>query len=134
MSYARWGADGSDVYVFATYGKDQILIECCGCNLEVPRKLKVPYKDIFGITHEYEDSSSFYAKTSGEIIRHLEAHKLKGHTVLDRTIEKILAEYPDQDAVMEFSEQDLEYFSKSEERNQRILDKMRQHGIPKTES
>lgn len=61
MSYARFGAGGSDVYVYADCGG---YINCCGCCL-------------------YSDG--FRAYSTDEMIAHLNEHRDAGHTVLDDT-------------------------------------------------
>lgn len=92
MSYARWGWDGSDVYVFATTNaQNQEVIECCACNLEEPIKLEIPFTDMFGIKHEYE-AKNFYAQYPGEMISHLNLHIAKGHTVPQDALDRLKEE------------------------------------------
>jgi hypothetical protein len=78
MSYARWLANESDVYVFASCSGG---IECCGCFLN-------------GV------SGSPNFPTSGEVIAHLNEHRAAGDLVADDTYEQILADYPDVNAVI----------------------------------
>ena len=91
MSYARFGWEGSDVYVFATPSGGEEVIECCGCNLATPIKLDPPLVDLFGIVHEYS-SSSFYADYPGEMISHLNIHIAKGQTVPEYTLDRLREE------------------------------------------
>lgn len=98
MSYARFGWDESDVYLFTTKtstNPDQYAIECCGCLLDEGEKLETPYTDAIGIkhTHSYK---GFKAYTSGEIINHLMRHKTAGHTIPEEAVQDILKDYPDQ--------------------------------------
>lgn len=73
MSYARFGAGGSDVYVYAdTCG----YINCCGCWL-------------------YD--KGFQAFTTDEMIAHLNEHRAAGHTVLDDTYEGLRADAQEND-------------------------------------
>jgi hypothetical protein len=80
MSYARFGCDDSDVYVFATC---QGGLECCGCFLS----------GVSGPSPRFD--------TSGEMIAHLDAHRAAGDTVPDYTYEEILKDYPELIAVIE---------------------------------
>ena len=70
MSYARFGWDGSDVYVFMSVGSAEHpngWLECCSCTLQ-PR---VP-----GGFHEW-----FRAFSTAEMVAHLEAHIAAGQHV-----------------------------------------------------
>lgn len=74
MSYARWGCDKSNVYVYAsTMGG----LVCCGCALT--------------------DSTTEFS-TSGEMVAHLNEHRANNHLVPDYTFREILEDYPDQAA------------------------------------
>ena len=66
MAYARWGCDGSDVYVFMDVSGG---FTCCGCDLVS------------------EPRSNF--ATKGEMVEHLLAHRAAGHTVPEYAIENI---------------------------------------------
>jgi len=103
MSYARWGWEGSDVYVYLTNYKQELVIQCCGCFLEKPKKLKKPYTDILGILHEVEYKSVFL-KTSGEAVQHFNLHREKGDTVPQETIDDILKDFPDINASLKEQE------------------------------
>ena len=90
MSYARFGWDGSDVYIFATRDRDGIdCIECCSCSL---RKVDEPYTDMFG--HEFSYFfASFFAYTPQDMIDHLNEHAEQGDIVPDETFERIREDY-----------------------------------------
>lgn len=72
MSYARFGWDGSDVYVFVSVGG---WIECCAC-----------------ILHE-EDWASFQAKETQEMVDHLKKHQESGHHVPESVFERLWEEH-----------------------------------------
>lgn len=74
MAYARWGCDGSDVYVFmdVTGG-----FTCCCCELVG------------------ENRSNF--ATKGEMVEHLLKHREAGHVVPEYAIESIRNETEDAD-------------------------------------
>ena len=96
MSYARWGWDGSDVYLFTTSkGTNQYAIECCGCLLDRGIELEHPYTDKLGITHTHE-YTAYQANTSGEMIAHLKKHLAMRHCVPEDVIPNILQDYPDE--------------------------------------
>jgi hypothetical protein len=61
MSYARFGWDGSDVYVFAHVGG---FLECCMCFLD-----------------DHQDEGSFQAGDTQSMVDHLKKHEASGHTV-----------------------------------------------------
>jgi hypothetical protein len=61
MSYARFGTDGSDVYVFGASNG----LECCGCLLG---RDTAPWTYYGGLTTD-------------EMIAHLQLHRDAGHTV-----------------------------------------------------
>lgn len=105
MSYARWGSGGSDVYIFTTKrGDGHYAVECCGC---IATKLDTPYKDIFGIEHEYE-LSSFYGNTREEIDKHLQEHLDKGDCVLPDTFSRLEIDYPDATKLIDDYETELD--------------------------
>ncbi len=85
MSYARFGWDGSDVYVFEHTGGG---IECCGCCLTDPAE-----DTWFG---------SMNFKTPREALAHLEEHVAAGHCVPSDTFNRMREEYKDSmDTVIE---------------------------------
>lgn len=76
MSYARFGWEDSDVYVFlAVEGH----LECCSCQLT--------------------NATQRFASTA-EMIDHLAEHTRQGHTVPKSTIEGLLAEAEENDAII----------------------------------
>lgn len=86
MSYARWGSEGSDVYVYQHVGGG---IECCGC-------LLMPMDGLsqWGAFTRL----SFRAQTAGEMYAHLGQHRDAGHKVPSSCFEDILIDHPDPDA------------------------------------
>jgi hypothetical protein len=78
MSYARFGWDGSDVYVFEHAGG---FIQCCGCLLTEPE--------------DGEDLGFANFKTPREALAHLEKHVSAGNCVPERTFERMREEYKD---------------------------------------
>ena len=92
MSYARWGWDASDVYVFEAI---DYMIECCGCDFTTV-KLDKPYTDMFGIEHTHS-TSSFFADTRGKMVEHLHNHIEKGDCVPQACIDDLVKAYPNAD-------------------------------------
>lgn len=74
MSYARFGVDGSDVYIFL----HEKGFECSMC--------------IFNATPD----SRIYKKTF-DLLRHLEEHQRRGHIVPERTFERLLKDQQEND-------------------------------------
>lgn len=70
MSYARFGANGSQVYVFLN---TDLMIECCGCRLRAGRE-RIEFA------------------TVEEMIAHLHAHEAAGHHVDGQTYEALRAD------------------------------------------
>ena len=73
MSYARLGADGSNVYVFLDAGG---YLTCCGCRMS---------------------DQSVYLTNTDEMIAHLDRHRTIGHTVPDCTYEQLRADQAEND-------------------------------------
>jgi hypothetical protein len=67
MSYARFGWEGSDVYVYLGRGG----YECCGCHLD--------------------SQGWWYGKSTDAIVGHLKDHQAAGHTVPPSAFEEIEA-------------------------------------------
>ena len=84
VSFARFGWEGSDVYVFEHAGG---FIQCCGCGITEP---------------EEEDSMWGFAnlKTPKEALAHLEEHKKVGDNV-ESAINGITDGYSDLDVTIE---------------------------------
>ncbi len=70
MSYARWGEDGSHVYVYGMHDGEEDWLTCVQCKLR-PGK------------------GSFTCKTPGEMLRHLLEHRAQGHTVPGRALTRL---------------------------------------------
>jgi hypothetical protein len=79
MSYARFGANDSNVYVYDSVNGG---IVCCGCALT----------NEAGAIHTFD--------TSGKILAHLDKHRAKGDLVPDYTYEEIVEDYPNPDQVI----------------------------------
>lgn len=84
MSYARFGWEGSDVYVFLNVHG---YFECCGCWMEPPPETNP--ESGFGM--------SFTCKDTQGMIDHLRKHEEEGHTVPDYTFERLEAEREEND-------------------------------------
>ena len=67
MSYARFGAGGSDVYVYMDIGG---YLDCCGCQLE----------------------GDFAAHSTAAMIAHLHEHAAAGHHVPSSVIPRLEAD------------------------------------------
>lgn len=93
MSYARFGWDGSDVYVYEHVSG---FIECCGCNLVEPEDPDFMY-------------GSAQLKTARLALEHLEEHVSAGQTVPADTFERIKADHPDLDAEIPPYEREYEF-------------------------
>ncbi|MGL4999441.1 MAG: hypothetical protein ACRC5T_10775 [Cetobacterium sp.] len=95
MSYARFGANNSDVYIFGTHTH----LECCGCLLMV-EELPAPRLGFFDIevTHEYYP---FLANTAREMLDHIIEHRKAGHHVPAYVDARLMKEFPDLDAPYE---------------------------------
>lgn len=106
MSYARWGWNGSDVYVYATDHDSQAVIACCGCRY-TEKVLETPFRDRLGIVHQTE-RNSFYADKRNRMIEHLWQHKKDGDTVLDETLQDLIFDFPDGEKLVDeyFKERD----------------------------
>ena len=68
MSYARFGWEGSDVYVFATSYGGEDKLECCGCILNV--------------------TSQRFSSVQ-EMVDHLAEHTANGHHVPDTVVPEL---------------------------------------------
>ena len=79
MSYARFGWDGSDVYVYETRWKDGTAWECCACFLS-PRSPDRP----LGRSH--------FTFTGAAMLGHLVAHRYAGHCVPDDAFTDLAAD------------------------------------------
>ena len=80
MSYARWGCDGSDVYVYATKYPDR------------DNKGRVVERWVCQHWVDEGGPPSFYAKTHQEMIDHLLGHRERGDTVPESAFERLREE------------------------------------------
>lgn len=76
MSYARFGHDGSDVYVYA--GADD-LYRCVWCLMKNPPKLE-------------EDWDDFVCEDPRDMLAHLYQHRSRRHNVPQRAIDRLRRE------------------------------------------
>ena len=94
MSYARFGWNGSDVYVYLDSGG---YLTCCGCVLQ-EREVVEDGDSFFG----------FYMRPIGEIIEtrfettadlliHLDRHRAAGHVVEESTYAELRADADEND-------------------------------------
>lgn len=92
MSYARFGWDGSDVYVFGSKTPDGVHeIECCGCRLTSDYRKPPPghrlaekYPDL-----EFDFGPPQHYRTKAGILAHLAEHAEAGHHVPPECIGEI---------------------------------------------
>jgi hypothetical protein len=102
MSYARFGWEDSDVYVYEHVGG---YIECCGCSMAPPEE-----DDYFEVTR---------LNTAREALDHLEKHVKFGDGVPMSAFRGILADHPNLDAQIKKYVASAE----SEEQTKKIFDK-----------
>ena len=88
MSYARFGWDGSDVYVFLSDSG----YECCGCALQEREWVQAPYRVLGGYFKNVGEIVPHVFDTPGEMVDHLMAHRAAGQTVPDDCIAELRAE------------------------------------------
>ena len=89
MSYARFGADGSDVYVFGNMNGE---VECCGCILQECEWVDAPDRPIFkGYLKAVGEIIPYHFTDPAEAIAHFDRHRAAGHVVpqevYDRTLD-----------------------------------------------
>lgn len=92
MSYARFGWDGSDVYVFLNSDK----LECCACHITETIKYDPPIINFFGQQVD-EATQSYFAATPADMIAHLRQHVNAGDTVPEYVFTKIVEDFPELD-------------------------------------
>lgn len=90
MSYARFGSEGSDVYVYLDCDG---YLTCCGCWLREPVR----------------------AKTTADMLTHLGKHLAAGHVVPRSTIAALEADAEQNDAWIVHANQDCECGHKNHE-------------------
>lgn len=79
MSYARFGWEGSDVYV---YSDVRGYLLCCACIMA-----DKPF-------------DGYEAHRTAQMVEHLEEHRRRGHCVPQETIDDLLADAEDNDAYL----------------------------------
>lgn len=106
MSYARFGCDGSDVYVIGTHKGDEEVFYCCGCSLTPiilhPEGCQCRKGDLldrllgiedgsrcFGFSY---DGTHFSSPSRAAMIEHLKEHRAQGQTVPDYCLEALAKE------------------------------------------
>jgi hypothetical protein len=90
VSYARFGSDGSDVYVFADVAGG---IECCGCVLQEREWVDDPDRPLFkGYLKAVGAIVPYHFDTAAEMLAHLASHVAAGHTVPASCTDRIAAE------------------------------------------
>ena len=78
MSYARFGWDGSDVYVFTASDSG---LECCGCILQEREWVKDPSAFFGGHLRPVGEMVKYRGLTTDEMVAHLRTHEIAGHHV-----------------------------------------------------
>jgi hypothetical protein len=86
VSYARFGWDGSDVYVYLDVAGS---ICCCACRLNEPEQ----WKDGDPLFPPSE-----YLLSTDDAIEHLRRHTEAGHTVPDTAVPNLIADRDENDA------------------------------------
>lgn len=89
MSYARFGWDGSDVYVFLHY---QGFFTCCACSLQEREWIEEPSAILGGYLKPVGEIIETDFRTTAEMINHLDQHRAAGHCVPDSTYEDLIAD------------------------------------------
>ena len=79
MSYARFGWDGSDVYVFTSSRG----IECCMCVLQEREWRDDPGAVFGGYLHDVGEKVEDTFRSNAGMIAHLDLHRAAGHHVPD---------------------------------------------------
>ena len=88
MSYARFGADGSDVYVFLNVNGT---LECCGCSLQEREWVDDESSPIFkGYLKSIGEKIKTNFNTTDEMIAHLKFHQKSGQSVPEETFKYLL--------------------------------------------
>ena len=101
MSYARFGWDGSDVYLFvASEG-----LECCGCLLQKREWIDDDERAIFkGYMKAVGEIVPHVFKTTDEMITHLQKHTDAGHCVPDDVVPALLEDAEENEHFIETGE------------------------------
>ncbi len=92
MSYARFGWDGSDVYVFYSVSG---MYECCFCRLQEREWVDDPSRPLFqGYFRDVGEKVQQDFPDVDGIIAHLRQHQAAGHTVPEDTFTDIVEDAP----------------------------------------
>jgi hypothetical protein len=83
MSYARFGADGSGVYVYTS----STGIECCGCTLQGREWIDDP--DLLLFLRDVGEHIQTVFTTNAGMTEHLEAHRAAGHVVPQHAFDRL---------------------------------------------
>lgn len=85
MSYARFGAGGSDVYVFLHYDR---CLQCCGCILQEREWVEDPdYLLTGGYFKRVGEHVETRFTSTADLLAHLDRHRAAGHCVDEGTYE-----------------------------------------------
>lgn len=85
MSYSRFGAEGSDVYVFTAVDRG---LECCGCILQERKWVDDPdYPILRGYFKAVGERIHTSGMTTDEMLAHLDRHRAAGHHIPGSLIE-----------------------------------------------
>lgn len=88
MSYARFGWDSSDVYIF----RSDSFLECCGCVLQDREWIDVPDSPLGGYLRPAgKEIRTKFDSTKG-MVEHLDEHRRAGHTVPDDVVPALWAD------------------------------------------
>ena len=98
MSYARFGWEGSDVYVYLTNTDAGLALLCSGCLIHDDRMDRTSNDNDVLFTMTF---GSFYSYTARGMLDHLAEHDNRGHTVPLDAIERIVEEYPNIDDIID---------------------------------
>lgn len=77
MSYARFGVDGSDVYVYLSVERH---LTCSGCKL-LPRVAEITLDEDMAVPVTIDPIVETKFATTAELLRHLDLHKAVGHYI-----------------------------------------------------
>lgn len=114
MSYARFGAEGSDVYLYgdATLGG----VTCCMCALQAREWVDDEESFFGGYLRDVGQTIKINGLSTDEMLAHLSAHRAAGHHVCEGVEEEIEADRAENDAAL-----DDEYRAKRDaERRERL--------------
>jgi hypothetical protein len=85
VSYARFGSDGSDVYVFTSSAG----LECCGCILQRREWEDDSGSPFGGYLRAVGDIVPYVFDSNAGMIAHLELHRAAGHHVPEYVFDRL---------------------------------------------